>query len=299
MLPIKKFEVPYNFNYSLISFYQKHSPFVRFLYLPPYKEDSINTRTSIETRKKGRCYMPQSREEYECHLRKIVDAGLKFVILWQVPDNVISADMLDYYSSLNTSGFIIANDKNADLIKTYNPELLVIGSLTQRICTKITNKDLQRYDQIVLYYPFNRALDALKALWQIKDKLVIMPNTFCHIECPSTHHWFPRQDRPFKQDRDCPVLTDHNNYIKKCGFISPEHLYLFDPFICGYKLQGREYTTELLKYICQIYFERKSPLELLNAMLGKEISNKLIEYSHNIPLEEYYNTKTQEIMKEK
>ena len=52
--------------------------------------DSINTRTSIETHRKGSCYMPRTREEYEEHLNNIVKAGLKFVILWQDPNLSIS-----------------------------------------------------------------------------------------------------------------------------------------------------------------------------------------------------------------
>lgn len=43
------FEVPYNFDEALIPFYKKHASCINFLYLPPYKEDLDNTRTSIQT----------------------------------------------------------------------------------------------------------------------------------------------------------------------------------------------------------------------------------------------------------
>lgn len=290
------FEVPYNFNKSLISFYKKHSSFINFLFLPPYKEDSTNTRTYIETKKKGHCYMPQSRDEYEHHLLQIKASGLKFVVLWQIRDSIISQESLIYYYNLGASGFIIGNDLNAKIIKDFNTNLLVIGSLVQRLCANISKKDLRYYDYILLYYPFNRSIDALKQLTHIKDKIILMPNTLCHIDCPSVHHWFPSKKQPFVQKRDCLALKDTEKYVKKSGFISPEHLYLFDNYVGGYKLQGREYTTDLLKHICQIYFKRKSPKNMLDAMLGNDLSLQLQDNLNSMSLEEYYNIKTQEII---
>lgn len=293
---IPKFEVPYNFNESLILFYKKYASYISFLFLPPYKDDAINTRSSIETKKKGRCYMPQSRDEYEYHLRKIVDAGLHYVVLWQLPDSILSSKTLNYYCSLCVSGFVIGNDENAKIIKDFNPQLLVIGSLIQRLCENISKKDLRYYDYVLLYYPFNRSLDAIKQLSHIKNKVVIMPNTFCHIDCPSIHHWFPSKDRPFVLDRDCLVLKDSLGYTKKCGFIFPEHLCLFDNYIGGYKLQGREYTTSFLKQLCEIYFERKSARDFLFPLLEDDMLYALQEEVQRMSPEKYYNVKTQEII---
>ena len=290
------FEVPYNFNKSLISFYKQHSSFINFLFLPPYKEDSTNTRTYVETKKKGYCYMPQSRDEYEDHILQIKASGLKFVVLWQVPNNIISQETLNYYYDLGASGFIVANDQNAKIIKDFNANLLVVCSLVQRLCENILKKDLRYYDYILLYYPFNRSIDALKQLTHLKDKIILMPNTLCHIDCPSLHHWFPSKNRPFIQERDCMVLKDIEKYVKKSGFISPEHLYLFDNYVGGYKLQGREYTTELLKHICQIYFKRKSPKKLLDTMLGDDLSSQLQKKIDSMSPEEYYNVNTQKII---
>lgn len=292
----KLFEVPYNFSKSLVIFYKKYAKNINFLYLPPYKDDSINTRTSIETKKKGRCYMPQTRSEYENHLKYISQSGLKFVILWQDRVNCIKKDVLDYYCSLGASGFIIANDKNAKIIKEYNPNLIVVASLVQRLSDNILKRDFSYYDYLVLYYNFNRSLDALKALSSIKNKIVLMPNTLCHIDCPSMQHWFPSKDKPFVQRRDCMILKDKGKYLDRCGFISPKHLYLFDDYITGYKLQGREYSTDLLEYICEIYFERKSSKELLSAMLGKDLSLKFQENFSKMSLEKYYNVKTHELI---
>lgn len=113
----KLFEVPYNFSKTLLSFYKKNQQNISFLFVPPYMNDSINTRTSIETHRKGSCYMPRTREEYEEHLNNIVKAGLKFVILWQDPNLSISKDMILYYKELGAAGFIIGNNDSAKIIK--------------------------------------------------------------------------------------------------------------------------------------------------------------------------------------
>lgn len=288
------FEVPYNFTPSLIPFYKRYASLISYLFLPPYRSDCINTRSSIETKKMGRCYMPQSREEYESHLKRIVESGLHFVILWQEPGRIISEDVLNYYCDWGASGFIVADEKNARTIKEYNPQLIVVASLVQRICKNVTRQDFGSYDHIILYYPFNRSLDALKQLDQIKEKIVLMPNTLCHVECPSMHHWFPT--RPFIQERDCPVLKDKERYLENCGFISPEHLYLFDDYVGGYKLQGREYSTDLLKYICQLFFKRESPFDLLEGMLGKEFALEYQSVLERMRLDEYYNVKTSSVL---
>lgn len=292
----KLFEVPYNFDESLISFYKKNKSYINFLYLPPYKDDLLNTRTSIETNSKGRCYMPQYRKEYEHHIEMILQAGLRYVILWQLPDSIISQKMLQYYCGLKTSGFIIGNDANARIIKTYDSRLLVIGSVVQRLGNNIKGKNLLYYDYVILYYVFNRSLDALKQLISIKDKIVIMPNTFCHIDCPSMHHWFPSKEKPFIKKKDCMVFTTPKDYIQKCGLILPEHLYLFDDYVRGYKLAGREFSTEVITYICDTYFNRKKSEDYLDVMVGKSLSSRFKEAFNKCSLYQYYNINSERIL---
>lgn len=109
----KLFEVPYNFSKKVLTFYSKNSNRISFVFVPPYKNDSINTRSSIETHRKGSCYMPNTRSEYESHLSGIVQAGLKYVVLWQVPDLIISDEIIKYYQDLGAVGFIVGNDESA------------------------------------------------------------------------------------------------------------------------------------------------------------------------------------------
>lgn len=289
----KLFEVPYNFDETLIKYYKKHSSRINFLYIPPYKDDLLNTRSSIQTSIKGHCYMPQTREEYEKHLGIIIKAELRFVILWQVPDSIITVNNLEYYSHIGASGFIIANDVNARIIKEYNRSLLVICSLVQRLRTNILIRDFTYYDYIILYYTFNRSLDAIKKLKHLKKKIILMPNTICNIECPSLHHWFPPKNKPFDFQKDCWVKL---GTIDKCGMIFPEHLNLFDDYVGGYKLQGREYPTEAIKYLCHFYFEEEYYKDFISPFLREDMAEKLFYLAHSIPCEEYYNINTPNVI---
>ena len=291
---MKLFEVPYNFDEKLIKYYKKHASRINFLYIPPYKDDSIHTRSSIQTNTVGHCYMPQTRSEYERHIRLIVEADLHFVVLWQIRTEKISTKLLEYYSKLGTSGFIVGNDENAKIIKDYDKSLLVICSLVQRLRTNILKRDFRYYDYIILYYTFNRALDAIKQLSPFKDKIVLMPNTLCNIECPSLHHWFPTKDKPFNPEKDCWVKLEEMN---QCGMIFPEHLHLFNDYVGGFKLQGREYPTEAIKYLCHFYFEEEYFSEFVEPFLREDMAKELYRLSHSVQAEDYYNYYTEKVIK--
>lgn len=191
-MPIKRFEVPYNFDEELVSFYSGYKEYINFLFLPPYKDHASNTRTILQSENKGACYMPASIEEYEYHLSLIVKSGLSFVALWQKADEVLSDQLLEYYISKGACGFIVCNDETTKKIKERDKDLIVVCSIVQRISSGISRRDFSYYDYIVLFFPFNRSLSILKRLSHLKDKLVIMPNTVCSTECPAMHHWFPR-----------------------------------------------------------------------------------------------------------
>lgn len=291
----KLFEVPYNFSKKLLSYYERNKKHISYVFVPPYKDDSQNTRSSIETHRKGSCYMPTTREEYEFHLQNITQSGLKFIVLWQVPDFIIPQEVIIYYKRLGTSGFIVGNDNSAKMIKNTNPSLVVICSLVQRVCSQAICRDFTYYDKVLLYYPYNRGINALKQLSFMKDKIVLMPNTFCHVDCPSMHHWFPKLDNSFTSRTDCPAIKD----ISMSGFISPQDLYLFDDYVSGYKIQGREYTTDFIIYTCSIYFKRASAIKLLSAIWGEELTEKIQQHKQSTTLEEYYDIKSSEIINKK
>lgn len=283
------FEVPYNFEMDMIDFYKQNANHVRFLFLPPFKDDSPNTRTIIQsdTIVEGMSYMPSTREEYEKHLGVIKSASLKFVVLWQTP-KVLTPEFLDYYVSLGACGFIVATDENAKIVKSYDSNLIVVCSIVQRLVQGISSHDFTYYDYVVLYYPFNRALDVFKKLKSLKNKLVIMPNTVCPTDCPAIHHWFPSKEHPF--DENTCMVTKR---MDRSSYIFPEHLYLFDEYVAGYKLQGREFPTKMLKHFCTDYFTRKSG-DI--ATMSQEYMNMLRVEIDRIGLKSYYNVKTPEII---
>jgi hypothetical protein len=288
----KLFEVPYNFDENLIQFYKQNCDKISYLFLPPYKDDMINTRTHIQTHIKGQCYMPSSREEYERHLSFITEAHLKFVILWQSKED-ISIEKIKYYCSLGTTGFTVASNNNAEIIKGYKANLVVISSIVRNICKEISNIDFHNYDYIVMHFPFNRALDVLKQLNLIKNKIILMPNTFCHTDCPGIQHWFAKTQDDFVPERDCKALRD----IEYSAYIYPEHLHIFDNYISGYKLQGREYSTEVIIQMCRMYFTRVSHFDFPEVMLGSKLSKEFHNSLESKSIDEYYNIKTEELLK--
>lgn len=285
---MKKFELPYNFDLDLIDYYSTKSNFVEYLYLPPYADDSINARTCMENKHEGLSYMPHSRQEYEYHLESIKKSGLKYVVLWQDRNQLLPKRLLDYYTKLGASGFIIANDKNAKIIKDYNSQLIVVSSIVRRLCDNITKMDFSFYDYIVLFYPFTRSLDCLRKLSKLRDKLIIMPNSHCHTDCCGEQHWFAKDINEFDPKKSCPAYC---NYTRST-FIHPEHLHVFDKYVAGYKLQGRENRTSKIIAECESYFYRKSYSNILALDERKE----LLENLKDKTLEEYYNIKTPEII---
>lgn len=287
------YEVPYNFDESLIKFYEKNSRFIRYVYLPPYKDDCPNTRTMLESDTKGRCYMPRSRREYERHLQSLFNAGLRFLVLWQLKDRIITPDIIDYYVGHSASGFIVASDYSARMIKRHNDSLTTVCSIVQKVRNDVHVRDFDVYDHIVLYYTFNRALDAVKTLSRLKHKLVVMPNAICHVDCPSTHHWFPTARKPFDPYKDCPVTCGN---IDRSAVILPEHLSLFDDFVGGYKIQGREYSTETIKYLCHFYFNRTVYRDFIDPFLSPEMASRFKHIHENTTPEVHYNMKTPELL---
>lgn len=287
---LHKFEVPYNFDEIILDYYCARSDAISYLYLPPYKDDLQNTRTAQQSLIKGHSYMPQTRGEYEYHLKLIRERDLHFLILWQQPNNVIDKNLLDYYLNLGASGFIVSNDENAHIIKTHNPELQVIGSITQCRTTKLTKEDLQFYDGIVLFYPFMRSIDSLKILESIKEKLIIMPNSFCHTECKGYPHWFIKDSKDFDPTKDCPAYSDKS----KSTFIYPDHLKFFDEYVGAYKLQGREWTTDYIVTVSESYFHRVVLSELIDSQLDRKLKNFIA--LHSSP-EHYYNINNESVQR--
>lgn len=116
---------------------------------------------------------------------------------------------------------------------------------------------------------------------------VIFRLVTCDVKCPSVHHWFPTKSKPFDPNRDCSLTL---STINRCGIIFPEHLQLFDAYVSGFKLQGREYTTDAIKYLCHFYFYRTKYQDFIAPFLREYMIKEIKEFLAVMSPEEYYNT---------
>lgn len=246
---MNQFEIPYNFDYNLISSLQKLniSESIHCIYLPPFWEDYIsakynyihNNGINMGNNKK------MSREEYESHVAYIQSyfPG-KLMLLLQQNDFCISEQLLNYYHNLGFEKFCVGNIQQAKQIKKLYCNDEIIGSITMKILPKdLSNKEYEIFDGFVLWFPYNRNLPVIKQLPK-QYKYVLLVNCDCGIYCPGTHHWFASAED--EQIITCPNKDRWEDNIR----ISPNDLSLFKPYITYFKLQGREYTSfEILQDI--------------------------------------------------
>lgn len=257
---MKKFEVPYNFDFNIIEYYSSKIENISFIYMPAYRKDSKNARSAYENYISGKeSYVPFYKTEYIEHLTAIAKAKLKVLILWQENENLINENQIECYLKHGASGFVFTNDLNAKKCKKIDRNIITVASIIKKLTYhKILYADLSDYDFIVPFYSLCRSLDVLKRLTSIKEKIVLMPNTRCHANCEATHHWFASKDTVNKIE--CGIDKNLNS---SC-FIYPEHLYLFEDHVAGYKLQGREWNTDFIKKNCESYFNRKTLPHLID-----------------------------------
>lgn len=239
---MRQFEIPYNFDYNLISALYKLNIFdsCHCIYLPPYWEDYISAKYNyihhngkdISDNKK------MNRKEYENHIFYInVHFPDKLMLLLQRNDICISKEMLKYYHNLGFKKFCVGNIEQAKQIKLLYPKDEIIGSITMKISPQELNQSqYEIFNGFVLWFPYNRNLPIIKSLPN-KYKYILLINCDCSIYCKGTHHWFASKEE--EQMLKCPNNKTWENIIR----IDPQDLSLFEPYITYFKLQGREYTT--------------------------------------------------------
>lgn len=250
---MKQFEIPYNFDYELISGLYKLNieDKIHCIYLAPYWEDYISAKYNLhhyngldmKNNKKI------SRQEYESHISYIkIHFPEKLMLLLQQNDYCISEKVLTYYHNLGFHKFCVGSIQQAEQIKQLYPNDEVIGSITMKIMPKdLTNKKYEVFDGFVLWFPYNRNLPIIKQLPN-KYKYILLVNCDCNIYCPGTHHWFASEED--EQTIRCPSNNDWKNLIR----IEHRDLQLFEPYVSYFKLQGREFCTfqiirEFLSYL--------------------------------------------------
>ncbi|MFD3158312.1 hypothetical protein ACFIJ5_15920 [Haloimpatiens sp. FM7330] len=274
---MKKYEIPFNFDLELLNFLDEKidKNWIEFLFLSPFKEDSTNARSHVENVKRqyDTYTVPKTREEYTKCIYEIEKRGYRPAVLFQ-EDKLMSKEKLDYYFKLGIKDFIVNSDKLAIYIKDKNPDYNVVASITKILSAKdIWEKDYSMYDKIVLYFPFNRAIDRLKEL-PTKYKYIILANSYCAYNCvEAKKHWSSTTKEALT------INCVRKNNKDKLIYIPPEYTHIFEPYVANFKLQGREYPTYMLANEIYYYYNK-----LHNPQAGV-IYNRLSPFNQ----QEYFN----------
>ena len=232
-IKLKRFEIPYNFDndyFQYLKQYRDYFKYIKFIYLPAYKENGIkNTRETISLMQKEQ-YIDYNK--YTNVIKSIQSLDLDVCILIQ--KNATLEVVRKYIEEFNIRYFIINDDKLAcELRNIYKDRIFLILSVTRQLTyDDIINTDFSMYNEIVLFFWFNRHLDYIKKLPK-KYKYCIMVNNFCCIECKlANYHWFINQE--YRCER------------KELGLILPEDIIYFDKYINTFKLLDRIESSDLI-----------------------------------------------------
>ena len=99
---------------------------------------------------------------------------------------MLSDELLDWYvHTFNINKFCVGSIEQAKILKEYNSEFEIIGSIVMKIDKEklLSNLDYEKYfDGFVLWFPFNRDLQAIADLPK-NFKYVLFVNGGCHINC--------------------------------------------------------------------------------------------------------------------
>ncbi len=255
----KLLEVPYNFESDYIGkLCEKMDCFshIKCIYMPTWKDDGFNTRSYI-TLNPG---YPKSYDEYVLRIRMIQSLGLEVCILAQ--KNVTLA-IIDKYYALGVRYFTLNNDGLASILKEKYDDIHLTLSITRvltlgDICSEAN--DYSMYDNIVLYYWFNRHLSELKTLPK-KYKYTLLANCGCYYGCKWCQaHWFAKGDTLEEYLKNIePALkqcSPYRNDMRNLANVEPENLHYFDPYVDSYKLIDREWETDRILDELQRYVER-------------------------------------------
>ena len=251
----KPFEIPYNFDKKLIDFLTIYTSIsVHCIYLPPMEIDYSDSAKRYTVRLEGRLGIPNTKEEYEEHIKYINKFfPNKIMLLLQSNRKIMNKLKLKYYISLGITKFCVGTIKQAKLIRQILPTAEITGSITMKIEPEELKKNIKIYrkyfDNFVLWFPYNRDMQKINALPE-GFGYVMLINCGCSIICDGTHHWFENSYTTEAKYwmRRCPKELNPEKYgsYKNVIFIKPTHLYLFEDKITYWKLQGRESGTDII-----------------------------------------------------
>ena len=243
---MKIFEIPYNFDKNLINLLYNLDPsgnLYHSIYIPPFPEDYITAKNNYINAEnlEIKNLHALNRQQYIEHIEYIKKYfSNKIMLLLQQNNNCINEDILQFYFNLGFNKFCVGSIQQAKIIRNLLPNSEIIGSITMKINPlDLQNPDYEIFNGFVLFFPFNRQYNAIKNLPK-QFKYILLVNCDCNIYCSGTHHWFATKEQ--EKNIKCPNKTKFcwENIIR----IEPKDLYLFEPYISYFKLQGREFASE-------------------------------------------------------
>ncbi len=239
---MKPFEIPYNFDKTLIDFLNIYNINIHSIYLPPFQNHYITTRHFYRNLK---ATFPTTLVDYEEHIKFIIKNNYSPMLLLQRRDKILPSTLIQYYINIGINKFCVGSIEQAKIIKEISQEIEIIGSITMQINKeKILNNNYNDFTGFVLFFPFNRDIQKIKELPR-QFTYTLLVNSGCNIFCDGLTHWsvnsIPEEQNIMAK---CPRRKDatfkHNIYIPNID------IPYFEPYINYIKLQGREYSTQQL-----------------------------------------------------
>lgn len=256
-----KFEIPYNFEPDFVErLFEFRDSFsdIECIYLPAWKDDCDNTRYDITFRDT----YPKTYEDYLCRIEELKRTGIPLCILMQ--KGATEEGFIKYYD-IGIRRFIMNDDKLVLGLKEQYPDVKIILSTTRVLTEKqIKEGDFSMYDGIVLFYWFNRNLDAVLRLPD-KYNYIIMANNDCYFDCKwHDSHWFSKGKNEYEYIQNvapsCEKCAERIKDERDRAVIVPEDLSFFAPKISCVKLVDRIWPTyKIMDNLKRYLHPRESP----------------------------------------
>lgn len=239
-------KLPYNFDFRLIDEYEKilNNPQINLnkdevlsIYLPCFREDGCNTRKHMAAG-------ISTWEEYVWHIKYILQYNFVIDILFQGQD-LIEDNVIQKYLDLGITHFTVSNDALARRIKKLKPNAYITASIVKLLTPEEikNNEELEIYNEICLYFWYNREFDIIKELPK-KYHYQMLVCSVCDPCCKHCFiHWNLSQPEIDQLHWKCPWGYNPLMVLKSC-YLNRDVIEKFLPdTIYSLKLPGREYQT--------------------------------------------------------
>ena len=252
----KKFELPYNFNldgeyFTFLDNLGEKKNCLDCIYLPCFSEngEQLNTREELIG-----AHIPKTWGEYTDHITRLKAYGVPISLLCQ--RNATLELIETHINKFDIHDFIINDDSLALKLKEkYGDKIFLRLSITRKVTSEeLETEDFSMYDNICLFFWYNRHLDVLKKLPKQYSYAIIV-NTYCLYNCSAVEHWFAK--RRFMPPCMCGKYYKFKLNFPKIAYIRPEDLNYFDNYVSVYKLEGREFKTNQISEALEKYMTRE------------------------------------------